>query len=196
MTLGCSLRPRCRGGCQTRRRSAPASSAACSAGDSLFRAGLPKVFHADGLSASVRSIGSVNRQLEHHAVSHWLFRVPIRGSLIDLYDAGALFVLAALALGLTVSTLARAQFQAIQLTALTFLASMLLSGFMFPFEGMPPMAQWLGQAIPLTPFVRMSRGILLRGADFGALGTGVLALCIFFAVFMSIVTARFMKRLD
>ena len=73
---------------------------------------------------------------------------------------------------------------------------MLLSGFMFPFEGMPPMAQWLGQAIPLTPFVRMSRGILLRGADFGAFGTGVLALCIFFAVFMSIVTARFMKRLD
>jgi ABC-2 type transport system permease protein len=130
------------------------------------------------------------------AVSHWLFRVPIRGSLVDLYAAGALFVLAALALGLTVSTLARTQFQAMQLTVLTFLPSMLLSGFMFPFDGMPQLAQWIGEAIPLTQFVRISRGILLRGADLSEFGYEVLVLGVFFLVFLAIAIARFRKRLD
>jgi len=129
-------------------------------------------------------------------VSQWLFDVPIRGRVIDLYLASAVFILAALALGLTVSTLAKTQFQAIQLTVFTFLPSILLSGFMFPFEGMPPVAQMIGEVIPLTHFVRLSRGILIRGAELETLTMEIWPLLAFFAVFMVIATLRFSKRLD
>lgn len=129
-------------------------------------------------------------------VSQWLFEVPVRGRVIDLYLASAIFILAALALGLTVSTLAKTQFQAIQLTVFTFLPSILLSGFMFPFEGMPPVAQMIGEVIPLTHFVRLSRGILIRGAELETLTMEIWPLLAFFAVFMVIATLRFSKRLD
>jgi len=115
---------------------------------------------------------------------------------LDLYLASVFFILAALALGLTVSTLAKTQFQAIQLTVFTFLPSILLSGFMFPFEGMPRVPQWLGEVIPLTHFVRLSRGILVRGAELSELHAEIWPLLAFFAVFMVIATLRFSKRLD
>lgn len=129
-------------------------------------------------------------------VSQWLFDVPVRGRVLDLYLAASLFILAALALGLTVSTFARTQFQAIQLTVFTFLPSILLSGFMFPFDGMPRVAQWIGEVIPLTHFVRLSRGILVRGAELGELHMEIWPLLAFFAVFMGLATLRFNKRLD
>jgi ABC-2 type transport system permease protein len=129
-------------------------------------------------------------------VSQSLFHVPIRGQVVDLYLASLVFILAALALGLLVSTLARTQFQATQLTIFTFLPSILLSGFMFPFEGMPKLAQWIGEVIPLTHFVRLSRGILVRGADLVDLHTEVWPLLAFFGVFLVLATLRFNKRLD
>ncbi|RUO59546.1 ABC transporter permease [Pseudidiomarina insulisalsae] len=129
-------------------------------------------------------------------VSQWLFDVPVRGQLLDLYLVSWFFIMASLALGLTVSTFAQTQFQAIQLTVFTFLPSILLSGFMFPFEGMPRLAQWLGELIPLTHFVRMSRGVLLRGADIVELHRDIWPLLIFFFVFLVIATLRFKKRLD
>lgn len=129
-------------------------------------------------------------------VSQWLFDVPVRGDIVDLYLAASFFILAALALGLTVSTLARTQFQAIQLTVFTFLPSILLSGFMFPFQGMPRVAQWIGEVIPLTHFVRLSRGILLRGAELRELHADIWPLLAFFLTFLVLATLRFNKRLD
>src|SRR5262249_43188365 len=87
------------------------------------------------------------------------------GSLWQLYAAALMFIAASLGLGLFVSTLAQTQFQAFQLAFVTMLPSILLSGFLFPFEGMPQVAQWIAQILPLTHFNVMIRGIMLRGAD-------------------------------
>lgn len=125
-----------------------------------------------------------------------LFSVPIRGSLLDLYLAALLFIASSLGLGLLISTMAKTQFQAMQLTVVTFLPSILLSGFMFPFEGMPRFAQWLGEFLPLTHFVRLTRGILLRGADLGGLLPDVWPLLVFFALTMALAILKFRKRLD
>jgi len=125
-----------------------------------------------------------------------LFGVPVRGSLLDLHAGAVLFVAASLALGLLISTLARTQFQAFQVTMFTFLPSMLLSGFMFPFEGMPRPAQALAEILPLTHFVRIARGILLRDATLADVGGEAWPLAAFFAVTMALAILRFRKRLD
>ncbi|HEX7046676.1 MAG TPA: ABC transporter permease [Gammaproteobacteria bacterium] len=126
----------------------------------------------------------------------WLFDVPVRGSLLDLYLAAALFIVATLALGLTISTLAKTQFQAMQLTVFTFLPSILLSGFMFPFHGMPLAARWIGEILPLTHFIRLVRGIAIRGIGILTMGTELLALSAFTAVMLLLAIIRFRKRLD
>jgi len=92
-----------------------------------------------------------------------IFGVPIIGSLAVLYLAVLLFIAANLTLGLTFSSVARNQLQAMQMTFFFFLPSMLLSGFMFPFRGMPGWAQGIGEALPLTHFLRIVRGVLLKG---------------------------------
>ena len=125
-----------------------------------------------------------------------LFRVPIRGELLHAYAAGLIFVTATLSLGLLISTLAQSQFQAFQLTFFTFLPQILLSGFMFPFEGMPRAARFLGEVFPLTHFVRIIRGILLRGASLGDVSRDIAPLAGFFAVTMTLAIVRFRKRLD
>ena len=125
-----------------------------------------------------------------------LFHVPIRGSLVDLYIAGLAFIIANLTMGLLISTFAQNQFQAMQLVLFFFLPSILLSGFMFPFDGMPVPAQWIGEALPLTHFNRLSRGILLRGATLAEIGREFWPLAAFFGVMMSVVLLRFRKRLD
>ncbi len=125
-----------------------------------------------------------------------LFHVPIRGSLVDLYIAGLAFIIANLTMGLLNSTFAQNQFQAMQLTFFFFLPSILLSGFMFPFDGMPVPAQWIGEMLPLTHFNRMSRGILLRGATLAEVGRDLWPMAAFFGVMMSVVLLRFRKRLD
>jgi ABC-2 type transport system permease protein len=97
------------------------------------------------------------------AVAHGLFELPLRGQLATLLWAAALLALAHLVLGFALSALARTQVQAIQAAVMFYLPSMLLSGFIFPFTGMPRWAQILGEAFPLTHFVRVARGVLLRG---------------------------------
>jgi ABC-2 type transport system permease protein len=130
------------------------------------------------------------------AVARTLFDVQIAGSLLDLYLAAFAFIAATLALGLLVSTVARTQFQAFQLAFVTMLPSILLSGFMFPFEGMPRPAQWLAQALPLTHFNVLVRGIVLRGAGLAEFGPQLAKLALFFVVVLALALARFRKRLD
>ena len=125
-----------------------------------------------------------------------IFDVPINGSLLDVYLAAALFIAATLTLGLVISTFARTQFQAFQMSFLTLLPSILLSGFVFPFDGMPRLAQLIAQALPLTHFVEMIRGIVLRGAPLASLHVPALKLCVFFLITLAIATLRFRKRLD
>ncbi|WP_372015370.1 ABC transporter permease [Pseudoxanthomonas sp. 10H] len=130
------------------------------------------------------------------ALGLWLFQVPLGGSLLDVYLAAGLLILANLALGLLISTRAASQFQAMQMTFFVFLPSILLSGFMFPFSGMPKAAQWLAEVLPLTHFMRLVRGIMLRGAGLWELWPDVLALVAFAAVMMTAAVLRFRKRLD
>ncbi|MEZ5660297.1 MAG: ABC transporter permease [Burkholderiaceae bacterium] len=125
-----------------------------------------------------------------------LFHVTIVGSLWDFYLAAGVFVLAVLTLGLVISTLASSQFQAFQMTFMTFLPQLLLSGYMFPFEGMPKPAQWLAEIFPMTHFLRVVRGIILRGADLADMLPQMWPLLAFFVIGISIATLRFRKRLD
>ncbi len=125
-----------------------------------------------------------------------LFRVPVRGSLVDLYLASAVFIAATLSLGLLISTVAKSQFQSMQMIMFFFLPNILLSGFMFPFEGMPRAAQIFAEFLPLTHFVRMVRGIILRGADLADVGHEMWPLLAFFAIVITAAILRFQKRLD
>jgi ABC-2 type transport system permease protein len=126
----------------------------------------------------------------------WLFAVPIKGSVLDVYLAAVLLILANLALGLMISTKAASQFQSMQMTMFVFLPSILLSGFMFPFAGMPRVVQWLAELLPLTHFLRLIRGVMLRGAGLFELWPEVLALLAFTTVMMTLAILRFRKRLD
>ncbi|MGH8042111.1 MAG: ABC transporter permease [Rudaea sp.] len=125
-----------------------------------------------------------------------IFQVPIRGSLFDVYTASLVFIVASLALGVFLSTLARSQFQAMQLAFFTFLPQILLSGFMFPYAGMPWPAQWLAEILPMTHFMRLIRGILLRAATLEDLWPELATLGVFIVVMLSIAIARTRKRLD
>ena len=125
-----------------------------------------------------------------------LFAVPLRGSLLALYSAALVFICASLALGVFISTLARSQFQAMQMAFFTFLPQILLSGFMFPFAGMPKAAQWLAEILPLTHFLRLVRGIMLRGAGLAELWPALAALVLFTLVLLGIAVTRVSKRLD
>jgi len=125
-----------------------------------------------------------------------LFKVPLGGSLLDVFIAAGLLIVANLTLGLLISTRAQSQFQAMQMTFFVFLPSILLSGFMFPFAGMPRSVQWLAEVLPLTHFLRLIRGVMLRGASLWELWPDVLALVAFSAVMMTGAVLRFRKRLD
>ena len=125
-----------------------------------------------------------------------VFAVPIRGSVLDVYVAAVLLILANLTLGLLISTKAQSQFQAMQMTFFVFLPSILMSGFMFPFAGMPRVIQWLAEALPLTHFLRLIRGVMLRGAHLIELWPDVLALLAFTTIMMTLAILRFRKRLD
>jgi ABC-2 type transport system permease protein len=126
----------------------------------------------------------------------FIFNVPVRGSLLDVYGASLVFIIASLALGIFLSTLARTQFQAMQLAFFTFLPQILLSGFMFPYAGMPKPAQWLAEMFPMTHFIRLIRGILLRSATLIDLWRELLALGVFSLVVLTIAIVRTRKRLD
>jgi ABC-2 type transport system permease protein len=125
-----------------------------------------------------------------------LFGVPVVGRLIDLYGAALAFIAATLGLGLFVSTLAQTQFQAFQFAFLTMLPSILLSGFMFPFEGMPVAAQWIAQILPLTHFNVIIRGVMLRGAALPEVWPQLAKLAVFLSIMLTVAVLRFKKRLD
>ena len=130
------------------------------------------------------------------AVGRLLFAVPMRGNPLDLLLAAATFIAANLALGLLISTAAKTQFQAMQMMVFILLPSILLSGFMFPFDGMPPFAQAIGELLPNTHFIRLTRGIMLRDAALTELKPDLYYLFGFTLVAMLLATLRFTKRLD
>ncbi|MDN2578613.1 ABC transporter permease [Aquibium sp. ELW1220] len=125
-----------------------------------------------------------------------LFGVPFIGSMPMLLAAILVFVLALVLLGYTISTVARTQMQAMQLTFFFFLPSILLSGFMFPYRGMPGWAQALGEILPLTHFLRVIRAVMLKGADFAAIAPEVAWLAGFVVFFGGLALARFRRTLD
>jgi ABC-2 type transport system permease protein len=125
-----------------------------------------------------------------------LFSVPFVGSIWLLMGAILVFVMALVLLGYTISTMARTQMQAMQLTFFFFLPSILLSGFMFPYRGMPDWAQTLGEILPLTHFLRVTRGIMLKGADLPEMAPEIAALTIFVFAFAALALLRFRRTLD
>ncbi|HLE77153.1 MAG TPA: ABC transporter permease [bacterium] len=126
---------------------------------------------------------------------YW-FRVPVRGSLLLLYGLTLVFYLAALGQGILISTVSRTQRQAMQGAFFVFLPTILLSGFMFPREGMPVVIQWIGYAIPLTYFLVIVRGIILKGVGFLELASQIIPLAALGLFFFIVSVVRFQKRLD
>ncbi|UCX06463.1 ABC transporter permease [Shewanella glacialimarina] len=129
-------------------------------------------------------------------LGHWIFDVPINGSVAQILFGTLLFISASLSLGLMISTLAKNQLQAMQMTIFILLPSILLSGFMFPYEGMPETAQWISEALPATHFMRLIRGVVLREADLIDLWRDTLWLACFTVVGLFVAAARFKKTLD
>ena len=130
------------------------------------------------------------------AAAHWIFAVPLGGSMVLLLVCVLLFVFANLAVGITFSTLAKNQMQAMQMTFFFFLPSLLLSGFMFPFRGMPGWAQHIGTVLPLTHFLRIVRGILLKGNDLAQTWPHVWPLLAFLFSAMTLAMLRYRRTLD
>jgi ABC-2 type transport system permease protein len=128
--------------------------------------------------------------------AHLMFGVPIMGSVGLLIALATLFAAANLAVGYTFSTIAKNQLQAVQMTFFFFLPSILLSGFMFPFRGMPDWAQAIGQVLPLTHFLRIVRGIALKGIGFADMQSSVWALTLFTLLAMGLALIRFRRTLD
>lgn len=129
-------------------------------------------------------------------LSHWVFRVPINGDLLTILSATLLFIFAALVLGLLISTRAKTQMQAMQMTIFIMLPSILLSGFMFPYNGMPEPAQWIAEVLPATHFVRVIRGVVLREAGLGDLLFDIGLLAAFAILGLILAAMSFRKRLD
>lgn len=129
-------------------------------------------------------------------LGHLIFDVPINGRLDQLVLGVFAFISASLTLGLLISTLAKTQLQAMQLTVFLLIPSILLSGFMFPYEGMPDAAQWIAEALPATHFIRMVRAIVLRGATLDDLWPDLLWLIAFTLIGVIAAAMRFKKRLD
>jgi ABC-2 type transport system permease protein len=125
-----------------------------------------------------------------------LFGVPLLGSLLLLALLSTLFITTNLSIGYTFSTIAENQLQAVQMSMMFFLPNILLSGFMFPFAGMPVWAQWIGEALPLTHYLRIVRAIMLKGATLANLSFDVWALAGLMLVAMIIAVTRFRRTLD
>lgn len=128
--------------------------------------------------------------------ARFIFGVPLVGNLLLVYAVALLFIAANLAVGITFSTLAKNQLQAVQMAFFFFLPSILLSGFMFPFRGMPVWAQWVGSVLPNTHFLRIVRGILLKGNGIAEIGPQLWPLLLFLAVAMTIGVTRYRQTLD
>jgi ABC-2 type transport system permease protein len=125
-----------------------------------------------------------------------MFGVPIVGNVVLLAGIATLFIATNLSFGYTFSTLAQNQLQAVQMSMMFFLPNMLLSGFIFPFLGMPHWAQTVGEFLPLTHFLRVVRAIMLKGSTLGQLQYDVWALAGLMAIAMVIAVTRFRRTLD
>jgi ABC-2 type transport system permease protein len=125
-----------------------------------------------------------------------LFSVPMEGPFAVLLGATVVFIGANVTLGYTISTVARNQMQAMQMTFFFFLPSILLSGFMFPFRGMPDWAQVIGEAIPLTHFLRAVRGVMLKGGGFPEIAPHIWPLALFWLVVATVALLRYRRTLD
>lgn len=128
--------------------------------------------------------------------ARYLFGVPMVGSIPLLLVVVVLFIIANLAVGITFSTIAKNQLQAVQMSLFYFLPSMLLSGFMFPFFGMPHWAQWVGSVLPLTHFLRIVRGILIKGNGLVEIAPELVPIAAFTAVVLAIGVVRYRQTLD
>ena len=128
--------------------------------------------------------------------AHFIFHVPMVGSFMLLYGVSLFFIAANLAMGITFSTLAKNQLQAVQMAFFFFLPSILLSGFMFPFRGMPEWAQWIGTCLPNTHFLRIARGILLKGNGLAEIAPELWPLLLFLTVAMTVGVKRYRQTLD
>jgi ABC-2 type transport system permease protein len=129
-------------------------------------------------------------------VATLFFHVPIVGSLVTLIPLTLLFIVANLSIGYTFSTIASNQMQAFQMSFMFFLPSMLLSGFLFPFRGMPEWAQDLGTILPLTHYLRIVRSVMLKGSGFSDLSMDTGALALFTLAAMALAISRFRQTLD
>jgi len=129
-------------------------------------------------------------------VGRYVFDVPLTGNVVLLYAIALLFVVASLAFGLVISTLVRTQQQAMQMSFFFVLPNILLSGFMFPRQAMPVVFQWVGLLLPLTHFLKILRGILLKGVGIDALWHEVVILAGFAVVLIAAAVRRFHKTLD
>ncbi|ESY76689.1 mannose-1-phosphate guanyltransferase [Mesorhizobium sp. LNHC221B00] len=130
------------------------------------------------------------------AAAKLLFAIPFTGSMSLLLSAVLVFVLSLVLLGYTISTIARTQMQALQLTFFFFLPSIMLSGFMFPYRGMPDWAQTFGEIFPLTHFLRITRAVMLKGAQLPAVATEIGWLVVFVVLFAGVALVRFRRTLD
>jgi ABC-2 type transport system permease protein len=130
------------------------------------------------------------------SLGHFVFDVPINGRPDQIVGATLLFIAASLTLGLIISTVAKTQLQAMQMTVFVLLPSILLSGFLFPYEGMPEPAQWIAEALPATHFVRMIRGVVLRDASLANVADDTLFLVLFTLGGLLVATLKFRKSLD
>jgi ABC-2 type transport system permease protein len=128
--------------------------------------------------------------------ARFLFNVPMVGNLALLYVIALLFIAANLAVGITFSTVAKNQLQAVQMAFFFFLPSLLLSGFMFPFRGMPDWAQTLGSCLPLTHFLRVVRGVMLKGNGLAEIAPEIWPIALFMTVAMAVAVKRYRQTLD
>lgn len=129
-------------------------------------------------------------------MAHFLFHIPFTGSPIAFTAGVVLFIFANLMLGYLISTIARTQMQAMQTTFFVFLPSILMSGFMFPFKAMPTWAQWIGEALPITHFLRIVREVVLKDAGMGDIVNDLGPLAIITLVLASLALLRFRSTLD
>jgi ABC-2 type transport system permease protein len=128
--------------------------------------------------------------------AYFLFHVPMQGSIPLLLIVALVFIVANLAMGITFSTIAKNQLQAVQMAFFVFLPSILLSGFMFPFRGMPHWAQMLGEVFPLTHFLRIVRGILLKGNNVIDVSLQLWQIALFALIVLAIGIKRYRQTLD
>ena len=130
------------------------------------------------------------------SVAYFLFDIPMAGNLALLLSVALIFIIATLAVGITFSTLAKNQLQAVQMGYFFFLPSLLLSGFMFPFRGMPRWAQMIGELFPLTHFLRIVRGILIKGDGVPDIIPQLWQIALVIVVAMTVAVKRYRQTLD